>query len=163
VLVEAADTGPFFHDNSITTIEGAVEFYNSASFNNSPIGQNIRSLDPSGMGIHLEATEVEAVAAFLRVINVLENIRSSVDLESRAKTATSFSQAKELLELSLTELDDAIEVLNGGHLHPEAQKKLRQAAAIDAVALVTQSSTLRTQLINQAIALKNSARADMAY
>ena len=49
---------------SITTIEGAVEFYNSESFNNSPIGQNIRSLDPSGIGIHLETTEVEAVAAF---------------------------------------------------------------------------------------------------
>jgi cytochrome c peroxidase len=163
VLVEAADTGPFFHDNSITTIEGAVAFYNSDSFNNSPIGQNIKNLDPSGMGIHLEATEVEAVAAFLRVINVLENIRSTVDLETRAKSATSFSQAQELLKLSLSELDDAIEVLDGGHLHPEAQKKLRQAAAIDAVALVTSSSSLRNQLINQAIALKNSARADIAF
>ena len=61
VLVEAADTGPFFHDNSISTIEGAVEFYNSESFNNSPIGQNLKFLDPSGQGIHLEATEVEAV------------------------------------------------------------------------------------------------------
>jgi cytochrome c peroxidase len=162
VLVESADTGPFFHDNSITTIEGAVEFYNSDSFNNSPIGQNIRSLDPSGLGIHLEATEVEAVAAFLRVINVLENIRSSVDLESRAKATNSFSQAQELIKLSLSELNDAIEVLNGGHLHPEAQKKLRQAAAINAVALVTQSPNVRNQLIDQAIALKNSARADMA-
>ncbi|HEU4387971.1 MAG TPA: hypothetical protein VFV34_09260 [Blastocatellia bacterium] len=163
VLVEAADTGPFFHDNSITTIEGAVEFYNSDSFNNSPIGQNIRSLDPDGLGIHLEATEVEQVAAFLRVINVLENIRSSVDLENRGKSATSFSQAQELLKLSLSELDDAIDVLRGGHLHPEAQKKLAQAAAIDAVALVTPSSALRNQLINQAISLKNAARADMVY
>jgi hypothetical protein len=115
------------------------------------------------MGIHLEATEVEAVAAFLRVINVLENIRSTVDLETRAKSATSFSQAQELLKLSLSELDDALEVLDGGHLHPEAQKKLRQAAAIDAVALVTPVSSLRNQLINQAVALKNSARADIAY
>jgi hypothetical protein len=53
VVVEAADTGPFFHDNSIRTIEGAVEFYNSTSFNNSPIGQVIKSLDPNGQGIHL--------------------------------------------------------------------------------------------------------------
>lgn len=163
VLVEAADTGPFFHDNSITTIEGAVEFYNSDSFNNSPIAQNIKFLDPSGMGIHLEATEVEAVAAFLRIINVLENIRSSVDLDNRAKNATNSQQAQELLKLSLSELNDAIEVLGGGHLHPEAQKKLRQAAAIDAVALVTPISSLRNQLINQAIALKNSARADIAF
>jgi hypothetical protein len=163
VLVEAADTGPFFHDNSITTIEGAVEFYNSDSFNNSPIAQNIKFLDPSGTGIHLEATEVEAVAAFLRVINVLENIRSSVDLDNRAKDAASSSQAQELLKLSLAELDDAIEVLDGGHLHPEAQKKLRQAAAIGATALATQSATLRNQMIGQAIALKNSARSDIAY
>jgi cytochrome c peroxidase len=163
VLVEAADTGPFFHDNSITTIEGAVEFYNSDSFNNSPIGQNIRSLDPSGLGIHLEATEVEAVAAFLRVINVLENIRSSLDLESRARAANGFSQAQELLKLSLSELGDAIEVLEGGNLHPEAQKKLRQAAGINTLALVTPNTTLRNHLIDQAIALKNSARSDMAH
>jgi cytochrome c peroxidase len=163
VLVEAADTGPFFHDNSISTIEGAVEFYNSDSFNNSPVGQNIKSFTPEGIGIHLEPTEVEAVAAFLRVINVLENIRSSVDLESRAKAATSFSQAQELLKLSLSELDDAIEVLDGGRLHPEVRKKLRQAAAIDAVALVTPNSSLRNQLINQAIALKNAARAEMVF
>jgi hypothetical protein len=163
VLVEAADTGPFFHDNSITTIEGAVEFYNSDSFNNSPIAQNIKFLDPSGQGIHLEATEVEAVAAFLRIINVLENIRSSVELDGKAKAATSFSQAQELLKLSLAELDDAIEVLDGGHLHPEAQKKLRQASAIDAAALATPSPVQRRQLIEQAIALKNSARSDIAY
>jgi hypothetical protein len=163
VLVEAADTGPFFHDNSITTIEGAVEFYNSDSFNNSPIARNIKFLDPSGTGIHLEATEVEAVAAFLRVINVLENIRSSADLDNRAKSATSFSQAQELLKLSSSELEDAIEVLDGGHLHPEAQKKLRQAAAVEAVALTTPSANLRNQLINQAVALKNSARADIAF
>jgi cytochrome c peroxidase len=163
VVVEAADSGPFFHDNSITTIEGAVEFYNSDSFNNSPIGRNIKSLDPNGLGIHLEPTEVEAVAAFLRVINVLENLRSSADLDSRAKAANGFSQAQELLKLSLSELDDAIKVLAGGHLHPEAQQKLRQAAAINALALVTPNSTLRNQLIHQATALKTSARSDIAY
>jgi hypothetical protein len=54
-------------------------------------------------------------------------------------------------------------VLGGGHLHPEAQKKLRQAAAISAVAQAVPSANLRNQLINQAIALKNSARGDIAY
>lgn len=34
-LVEAADTGPLFHNNAIETIEGAVGFYNGAAFNNS--------------------------------------------------------------------------------------------------------------------------------
>jgi cytochrome c peroxidase len=163
VLVEAADTGPFFHDNSITTIEGAVEFYNSASFNNSPVGQNIRSLDPSGMGIHLEATEVEAVAAFLRVINVLENIRSAVELEQRAKTASSNAQARELLKLALSEVQDALEVLRGGRLHPEAQRKLEQSAALGVAALIPPNANARNALIDQAVALLNAARSDLAY
>ncbi|HET8676471.1 MAG TPA: hypothetical protein VFO63_11825 [Blastocatellia bacterium] len=155
VVVEAADSGPFFHNNAITTIEGAVDFYNSEAFNIAPgFGSLIG-------GIRLEATEVEAVAAFLRVINALENIRSSVDLENRAKVATSFSQAQELLKLSIAELDDAIEVLDCAGLHPDAQKKLLAAAAIDALALVTSHTATRNALINQAIALKDSAKNDM--
>ena len=83
MLVEAADTGPFFHNNSIETIEGAVDFYNSTAFNTSPgFGALIG-------GIRLEATEVVAVAAILRVINVLENERSARDLIDRIKIATS--------------------------------------------------------------------------
>jgi cytochrome c peroxidase len=152
VLVEAADTPPFFHNNSITTIEGAVDFYNSEAFNNPPgFGSLIG-------GIRLEATEVEAVAAFLRVINALENIRSSIDLENRAKVAVSFSQAQELLKLSISELEDAIEVLDCGQLHPDAVRKLREALAIDVVALVTPNQGARNALINQAITRKNQAK-----
>jgi cytochrome c peroxidase len=155
VLVEAADTGPFFHNNSITTIEGAVDFYNSEAFNNAPgFGSLIG-------GIRLEATEVEAVAAFLRVINALENIRSSIDLEDRAKVAASFSQAQELLRLSISELEDAIEVLDCGNLHPNAVRGLREALAIDAVAVATSNQFARNVLINQAIQRKNQAKAIM--
>ena len=156
VVVEAADTGPFFHNNAIGTIEGAVDFYNSEAFNQAPgFGSLIG-------GIRLEAVEVEAVGAFLRVINALENIRSSVDLENRAKNATSFSQAQELLKLSIAELEDAREVLDCGNLHPDAQQKLLAAAAIDALALITSNQGARNALINQAIALKNSAKNDLA-
>ena len=152
VLVEAADTGPFFHNNSITTIEGAVDFYNSRAFNEAPgFGALIGT-------IRLDATEVEAVAAFLRVINALENIRSSIDLENRAKVAVSFSQAQELLRLSIAELQDAIDVLDCGNLHPDAVRRLREALAIDAVALSTSNQSARNVLINQAIARKNQAK-----
>ena len=37
-LVEAADTPPFFHNNSVETLEAAVAFYNNDSFANSPAG-----------------------------------------------------------------------------------------------------------------------------
>ena len=155
VLVEAADTGPFFHNNSIATIEGAVDFYNSEAFNNAPgFGALIG-------GIRLEATEVEAVAAFLRVINALENIRSSVELEQRATTTGNFNTAQELLKLSIAELQDAIEVLSCANLHPDAQMRLKEALAIDVVALVTANDGLRNALINQAIVKKNQAKALM--
>ncbi|MEW6208975.1 MAG: hypothetical protein AB1631_11455 [Acidobacteriota bacterium] len=159
VLVEAADTPPFFHNNTITTIEGAVDFYNSDAFNKAPGFGGIITGN-AGL-IKLAATEVEAVGAFLRVVNGLENIRSSIDLETRAKSAVSFSQAQELLRLSIAELADALEVLQCGRLHHDARVKLAQAAAIDAIALVTSNRTLRNALIDQAIHLKRAARADM--
>ena len=77
-LVEVADTGPFFHKNSVETIEGAVAFYNGDDFNNSPAGQLI--IGATGSGINLDGTQVVEVAAFLRVINALENIRQSIEL-----------------------------------------------------------------------------------
>jgi len=155
-LVEAADTGPFFHNNAILTIEGAVDFYNSEAFNNGP------GFGPLIGGIRLEATEVEAVAAFLRVINALENIRSSVELENRAKTTGNFNTAGELIKLSIAELQDAIDVLSCVGLHPDAQSRLREALAIDVIALITPNDGLRNQLLNQAIAKKNQAKGIMA-
>lgn len=77
-LVGAADTGPFFHNNSVETIEAAVAFYNGDAFTNSPAGQLITGA--TGSAINLDATQVVAVAAFLRVINAQENIRSCLEL-----------------------------------------------------------------------------------
>jgi hypothetical protein len=155
VLVEAADTGPFFHNSSILTIEEAVNFYNSSQFNNAP------GFGPQIGGIRLEATEVAAVAAFLRVINALENIRSALEIENRARGAKALSDSVDLLKLSVSELEDALNVLHGGGLHPEAQVKLRQAIDLDRQAMTTSSRSARQALIDQAIALKVSARSDM--
>jgi hypothetical protein len=67
----------------------------------------------------------------------------------------------DLLKLSISELDDALTVLRGGGLHPEAQVKLRRAIELDQEAMVTNSRSARQALIDQAIALKNSARSDL--
>ena len=155
VLVEASDTGPFFHSNVVNTIEEAVNFYNSDQFNNPPgFGSQIG-------GINLQATEVAAVAAFLRVINALENIRSAIEIETRARNAKFLNDSVDLLKLSISELTDAVDVLHGGGLHPEAQQKLRQAIALDQQALTTNSRSARQALIDQAIALKTGARSDL--
>src|SRR5258707_10308351 len=63
VVIESADTGPFFHNNSAATIEEAVAFYNSNAFNNSEVGLQFKAADTGGIGIHLESTQVEAGAA----------------------------------------------------------------------------------------------------
>ena len=155
VLVEAADTGPFFHNSSILTIEEAVNFYNSTQFNNAPgFGAQIG-------GIRLEATEVAAVAAFLRVINALENIRSAIEIETRARNAKFLNDSVDLLKLSISELEDALFVLHGGGLHPEAQVKLRRAIELDQQAMGTNSRAARQALIDEAITLKVGARTDM--
>jgi hypothetical protein len=156
VLVEAADTGPFFHSNVVNTIEEAVNFYNSDQFNNPPGFGGVANVQ-----INLQATEVAAVAAFLRVLNALENIRSAIEIETRARNALKLIDSVDLLKLSISELQDAVDVLHGGGLHPEAQQKLRRAIELDQQALTTNSRSARQALIDQALALKIGARSDL--
>jgi mono/diheme cytochrome c family protein len=127
-LVEAADTGPFFHNNSVETLEGAVAFYNGDAFTGSPAGQLL--IGATGSAINLDATQVVAVAAFLRVINALENIRASIDLleNSRAREV-SRDRSRVLKQRANFETNDAIQVLAGGGLHPDAVAHLESARA----------------------------------
>jgi hypothetical protein len=126
-LVEAADSGPFFHNNAIETIEGAVAFYDGEAFNNSPAGLTLKQADPRGVGIELDGTQIVAIAAFLRVINTLENIRQSVMLLETSLSVSSPEERKRLLENAVSETADSIRVLEGGGLHPDAVARLRDA------------------------------------
>ncbi len=154
-LVEAADTGPFFHNNAIETIEESVGFYNSTAFNESAAGQFLASMD-GGIGIQLEATQVVAVAAFLRVINALENIRSSIELLERAADSRGHG-VRRLLRLATAETEDAMEVLKGGGLHPDAVKRLEGARVL--MKGVTKLRYLKRSLIRKAIEKEEAARA----
>jgi hypothetical protein len=122
-LVEAADTGPFFHNNAVSTIEAAVAAYNSPAFNNSPAGQVIRST--TGSAIALDGSQVQAIASFLRVINALENIRQAEAYLLGKGTAA--AGPADALRLSAVEMGDAIEVLNGARLHSNAVADLERA------------------------------------
>src|SRR5207253_8738516 len=57
-LVEGADSGPFFHNNAIQTVEGAVAFYDGEAFNNSPAGRALAAIDPNTVGIELDGTQI---------------------------------------------------------------------------------------------------------
>jgi cytochrome c553 len=126
-LVEAADTGPFFHNNAIETIEGAVAFYDGEAFNNSPAGRALAAIDPEGASIELDGTQIVAVAAFLRVLNALENIRESIALLESGQDRRGF--VREDARQAMQETDDAIRVLEEGGLHPKAVAYLRNARA----------------------------------
>ena len=124
-LIEAADTGPFFHDNQIRTIEGAVAFYNGTAFAASPSG--------AGGAIDLQPTQVEGVAAFLRVLNALENVRASRDLLVTTRDLTQARRDRagpHLVGQARKEMRDAVQVLTGADLHPEAAEFLRSALQI---------------------------------
>jgi cytochrome c peroxidase len=155
VVVEAADTGPFFHNNAINTIEDAVAFYTSPAFNTSPAAAN-GEIGP----INLSPTEVTDIAAFLRVLNTLENIRSAGDLDKRAKNAN-LPQGRELIRLAISELTDALKVLHGGKLHPEAQIKLLLALGLNQKALFTINPSRRNALLGESLAKMHAAVDDM--
>ena len=126
--IEAADTGPFFHNNSVETIEGAVAFYNGDSFTNSTAGQLI--IGATGSAINLDGTQVVAVAAFLRVLNALENIRASNEMLNKvAQNLVTKERGTVLLDRTSHEIEDAAQVLAGGGLHPLAVQNLRTAMA----------------------------------
>jgi len=160
-LVEAADTGPFFHNNAIQTIEGAVAFFNGQAFNNSPSGRFLASTDPNGVGIRLDATQVVAVAAFLRVINGLENIRQSLELLTQSEALGFFdaARAKPLLMRAANETRDATAVLAGAGLHPQAVALLNEARRLAERA--ADSFFGRRSLTREAIQALERARADL--
>ncbi len=160
-LVEAASTGPFFHNNSIETIEGAVAFYNGDSFNKSPAGQVLAGSDPQKVGIKLDATQVVAVAAFLRVLNAVESIRQSIEaLEAGAqKGSAAREEDKQLLRQAVIKTEDTIRVLEAGGLHPEAVAHLREAEELANKA--ARSFFGRQSLIKQAVERQRNARAQL--
>ena len=115
-VVESADTGPFFHNHTISDLESAVAFYGTPAFQASITGRN----PLGGMQVQISSDpndpEVQAIAAFLRMLNALENIRSSINVAERGRTMTTVADMQELARLSLAETIDAIQVLSSGSL-----------------------------------------------
>jgi cytochrome c peroxidase len=150
-LVEAADTGPFFHNNAVNTIEEAVAFYTTDAFKNSPSG-------PLTGGIVLNQSEINAIGAFLRVINADFNIDQAQLLGKRALGTTEFSKASRLLTLASSETQDAINVLSGARLHVNAVTRLRIAKALLDSAATIPVRAVRNGLVTSALAQETVAK-----
>jgi cytochrome c peroxidase len=148
-LVEAADTGPFFHNNSAKTIEDAVRFYTTPTFSGD---------DP----FRFSDTQNAQVAAFLRALNALENIRSSHAYAEQAQREVPL-RARQTIALILAETRDAIDVLTGGplDLYPDAIELLDEAYGLEVDARQTVERSFRNALLRQAMGLKEEARASI--
>ena len=154
-VVESADTPPFFHNNIDGSLANMVSFYSTPVFNNSPAGQLLKSIDSANKGINVGPTEL---VAFLRVINVLENLRSAVDAQTRAIDCPDLASATKLADFARTELEDAMQVLAAGGLHPEAVPHLVSADSLNDLALAEPDWSERGVLLGWAIHEENTAR-----
>jgi hypothetical protein len=150
-LIEAADTPPFFHNNSAATIEEAVAFYTTDTFD-----------AVAGNAFVLTDEETNQIAALLRALNALENIRSSIAYSAQALQQTP-DRAEESIELTLIEGTDAIEVLTDGPVELFADTDtislLEEAQALERQALA--EGLPNDDLLNDANELKEMARNEM--
>jgi cytochrome c peroxidase len=116
-LVESADTAPYFHNHAVATLEEAVAFYGTKAYSDPiSIGDPVAGPIPVKISDDPNDPEVQAISAFLRVLNGLENIRSTISALERARRAGSIEDARELTALGREELSDAIQVLSSGAL-----------------------------------------------
>jgi mono/diheme cytochrome c family protein len=122
-VVESADTGPFFHNHTVTDLEAAVAFYGTPAFQNGLVNSAI----PVSISADPTDPEVLAIAAFLRVLNALENIRSSINVAERGRTMTGVADLHDSARLSLAETIDALEVLSEGALSTNSEPAIRSA------------------------------------
>jgi hypothetical protein len=165
-LIEAADTEPFFHNNSAATIEDAVTFFTTPVFGQSPGGLAV------GGAAQLTATDIANIGKFLRVLNAsfntalsIQRNNAAVSLENSSNTGADPTGSGKrqtvntLLSLANAEALDAIEVLSEKGLHSDAVTLLNSAISKNNSAIAETSSTRRKSLISAARTDLNSAKA----
>ena len=161
-LIEAADTGPFFHtavtivgtENHDTafaqTIEEAVAFYDTAAFNTSPSGLAVP--------IELAGDEINNIARFLRDLNATFNVAqalkrldaaAAVSNSSFGSTAT--NTQFQLMRLAALDLQDAFNDLNAVGLNPNEAASLNQAIGVLRTGLSATTAAARLSAETQAM------------
>jgi cytochrome c peroxidase len=148
-LIEAADTGPFFHDNSAETIEDAVAFYTGPIFGESPAGGS----NP----FNFTPTQVDQVAAFLRTMNAHENVANSNRLSAEAQRLRGAEATARIIEV-IAETEDAIQVLQEARVGQfrDTIPPLQAAHSLELQALSERDDAQRNRLLAQAQNLKRS-------
>jgi cytochrome c peroxidase len=136
-LIEAADTGPFFHTNAFENIEQAIAFYTTSAFANSAAG--------GGNAIPLSPTEVQNVGKFLRALNAAFNAQLAVyRIQSTITVVTEYKNRfkgvqKGMLETAQSEVRDALRVLSEVGIYSAVRSQL-QAADVSLGKAISQSA-----------------------
>ena len=165
-LVEAADTGPFFHTDtqvvgavtentsSARTIEQAVAFYTSPAFTTLPIDA--------------DATDVANIARFLRALNAVFNVQMASNRIVGARNmgnvlgnvARVDRMQRRLARMTLFELDDAVRVLSAvPNLNAAQADRVRQART--RIELVANTAGTSSSAFNARMTNLNSAFNDL--
>jgi cytochrome c peroxidase len=160
-LIEAADTGPFFHSNAFESIEDAIEFYNTAAFNQSPAGL-------AGTPIALTPAQIANVGSFLRVLNVAFNAQIAVQRIGAVISIIdgvgnqSLAIQKGLLNLARAEVQDAIALLAPFPLlNTVSRLQLVEANVVLQTAAQQNIAALRRALASSALNLVTSANSGL--
>ncbi|MGC4094502.1 MAG: hypothetical protein QM756_42630 [Polyangiaceae bacterium] len=171
-LIEAADTAPFFHthgfgaNNDPTAgIEGAISFYATPLFLNSPAA---RELDARFGGRPVQVGPViGAVGSFLRVLNASFNLAIAKQRLDASRTLNiaywSYRDdiQKGLIRLASEEVDDAIRVLANAQfpLHTAQQATLQNARTLLAQAVAATDPAIRRARTESANTIVQQAKA----
>jgi len=142
-VIEAADTGPFFHNNAIGTVEGMVAFYATQ--------RHLKNGEVLPPIVGLNGAQVVNVAAFVRVLNADENARSAIELINNAIQLGNIKDKAVNLNIARSQIHDAIEVLKGGNLHFTDAVPLFRAALLQ----------VNVHRLNKAVSTLQQARNDM--
>lgn len=186
-VIEAADTGPFFHTHAFgalggstpdptNQVEQAVTFYATTLFGNSPsaIQMNAnfgrRSIDITS------GTQINDIGRFLRVLNVSFNVQLAIQRLNASHTLNVAFWGyrddiqKGLISLAKEEADDAQRVLSsalGGPLHTTQQAQIATAIGFMNQALAATNPAVRRDRTNDARTLlttvKNALGTGMDY
>ena len=108
-VIEAADTGPFFHSNQVDTVEAMIAFYTSQ--------RTLRNGEVLPPVVGLNGAQVANVGAFIRVLNADENARSAIELIHNVKRLDKKKHRKVNIKIARAQIKDAITVLKSGGLH----------------------------------------------
>jgi len=165
-LIEAADTGPFFHTATsivgasahnvvtATTIEEAVAFYTSPAFRNAP----------DGFPIALSAADIDNVGRFLRGLNAAFNAAIAIKrIDAELAIVNKFHNTqlaiqREMIRLANVEVGDAIRVLSEvPGLNTSSLTSLRKASSELAAAQTTAAEADRIANVKDARQLLSAA------